>query len=73
MVYRGTWGRDPEKKGEDVFPSVIESIVSSVAPIGSIVVPSEGPPGTHIFVEIADFRGIPPRMYYRLVPRLLSS
>ena len=20
MVYRGTWGRDPEKKGEDVFP-----------------------------------------------------
>ena len=29
--------------------------------------------GTHIFVEIADFRGIPPRMYYRLVPRLLPS
>ena len=23
MVYRGTWGRNPEKKGEDAFPSLL--------------------------------------------------
>ena len=73
MVYRGTWGRDPEKKGEDVFPFGDFHVHSVVLYMEIVLCLSEGPPGTHIFVEIADFRGIPPRMYYRLVPRLLPS
>ena len=73
MVYRGTWGRDPEKKGEDVFPFVVFVSIVFCVLLLTKTLPSEGPPGTHIFVEIADFRGIPPRMYYRLVPRLLPS
>ena len=73
MVYRGTWGRDPEKKGEDVFPFLVVFIGPTVLVPGMKTTVFRRPLWGHIFVEIADFRGIPPRMYYRLVPRLLPS
>ena len=73
MVYRGTWGRDPEKKGEDVFPGfTLLYSISELVPEYNNASSFGGSEEPH-FREIADFRGIPPRMYYRLVPRLLPS
>ena len=73
MVYRGRSGADPEKKGEDVFPFLVVFIGSIVVGSGMKTTVFGGSPWDPHFREIADFRGIPPRMYYRLVPRLLPS
>ena len=59
MVYRGTWGRDPEKKGEDVFPSSVVVMLLFSIPGHHLVFSFGGSPWDPHFVGIADSRGIP--------------
>ena len=60
MVYRGTWGRDPEKKGEDVFPPYLVLVTSLSAPNGLTQASFGGSPWDPHFVGNRRFQGYTP-------------
>ena len=60
MVYRGTWGRDPEKKGEDVFPSFLYMSVAYTVSSAHVKVLSRRVPLGPTFVGNRRFQGYTP-------------
>ena len=60
MVYRGTWGRDPEKKGEDVFPVPRLCVVSDTPSTGHTNTSFGGSPWDPHFRRNRRFQGYTP-------------